>query len=117
MLNKPKFNIFKNTNYAIDGLKDIFQNEKSFKIQLIVLITSSVMVFILNLSYIKTSIMFISLFLPLLGEIVNSAIERAVDLVTLEQNNLAKKAKDAGAALVLMSYFVVFLIWISVLFY
>ena len=117
MLNKPKFNLFKSTNYAIEGLKDIFQNEKSFKIQLLAMAVLSVIVFILNLSYIKTSIMIISLFLPLLGEIANSAIERAVDLVTLEHHHLAKKAKDAGAALVFVSYFVVFLIWITVLFY
>jgi len=117
LLNKPKFNLFRNTNYAIEGLKDIFQNEKSFKIQLLAFAIFCVIVFILNLSYIKTSIMIISLFLPLLGEIANSAIERTVDLVTLEHHHLAKKAKDAGAALVLMSYFVVFLIWISVLFY
>lgn len=117
MLNKPKFNLFKNTNYAIDGLKDIFKNEKSFKLQLFAFVLSSVIVFILDLSYIKTSIMIISLFLPLLGEIANSAIERTVDLATLEHNHLAKKAKDAGAALVFISYLVVFLIWISVLFY
>jgi len=117
LLNKPKFNIFKNTGYAIEGLKDIFQNERSFKIQLLAFAILSVIIFILNLSYIKTSIMIISLFLPLLGEIANSAIERTVDLVTLEYHHLAKKAKDAGAALVFMSYFVVFLIWISILFY
>ena len=117
LLNKPKYNLFKNTNYAIEGLKDIFQNEKSFKTQLLALIILSGIIFFLNFSYIKTSIMIISLFLPLLGEIANSAIERAVDLVTLEHHHLAKKAKDAGAALVFMSYFVVFLIWMSVFFY
>ena len=117
MLNKPKYNLFKNANYAIEGLKDIFQNEKSFKMQLFALVILSVMIIFLNLSYIKTSIMIISLFLPLLGEIANSAIERTVDLVTLEHHHLAKKAKDAGAALVFMSYFVVFLIWMTILLY
>lgn len=117
MLNKPKYNLFKNTNYATDGLKDIFQNEKSFKMQLLALIILSAIIIFLNLPYIKTSIMIISLFLPLLGEIANSAIERTVDLVTLEHHHLAKKAKDAGAALVFMSYFVVFLIWVCVLVY
>ncbi len=117
MLNKPKYNLFKNTNYAIEGLKDIFQNEKSFKMQLSALVILTIIIIFLNLSYVKTAIMIISLFLPLLGEITNSAIERAVDLVTLEHHHLAKKAKDAGAALVFMSYFVVFLVWISVLLY
>lgn len=117
MLNKPKYNLFKNANYAIEGLKDIFQNEKSFKMQLFALAILSIMIIFLDLSYIKTSIMVISLFLPLLGEIANSAIERTVDLVTLKHHYLAKKAKDAGAALVFMSYFVVFLIWMTILLY
>ncbi len=117
MFNKPKYNLFKNTNYAIDGLKDIYKNEASFKAQLVAFFVLSLTALFLNLSYIKTSIMIVSLFLPLLCEVANSAIERTVDLVTLEHNELAKKAKDAGATMVFMAYFIVSTIWLLVLFY
>ncbi len=117
MFNKPKYNLFKNTNYAICGLKDIYKNETSFKAQLIAFIFLSVIAIVLNLTYIKTSIMIISLFLPLLCEVANSAIERVVDLVTLEHHELAKKAKDAGATLVFMAYFIVAIIWIVTILY
>ncbi len=116
MLNKPKYNLFKNTNYALAGLKDIFQNEKSFKAQLMAFFILGIFAFLLHLSYVKTSIMIISLFLPLICEVANSAIERTVDLVTLEHHELAKKAKDAGAALVFMAYFIVFMVWILTLY-
>ena len=117
MFNKPKYSLFKNTNYAIEGLKDIYKHEKSFKAQLIAFFILSAIAIFLNLGYIKTSIIIISLLLPLLCEIANSAIERTVDLVTLEHHHLAKKAKDAGAAMVFVAYFIVFTIWLSVIFY
>jgi diacylglycerol kinase (ATP) len=117
LLNKPKYNLFKNTNYAIAGLKDIYQNETSFKAQLIAFASLCVVALFLNLGYIKTSIMIVSLFLPLLCEVANSAIERTVDLVTLEYHELAKKAKDAGATMVFIAYIVVFVIWLLVIFY
>ncbi len=115
MFNKPKYNLLKNTNYAIAGLKDIYKNESSFKAQLLAFFLLSIVVFFLGLSYVKTSILVVSLLLPLLCEIANSAIERAVDLVTLEHNELAKKAKDAGAAMVFMAYFIVAVIWLLVI--
>ncbi len=117
MFNKPKYNLFKNTNYAICGLKDIYKNETSFKAQLLAFIILAIIATALNLTYIKTSILIISLFLPLLCEVANSAIERVVDLVTLEHHELAKKAKDAGATLVFMAYFIVAIIWIVTILY
>ena len=117
MFNKPKYNLFKNTNYAIAGIKDIFENESSFKAQLLAFFLLSVVAFIIGSSYLQISIMIVSLFLPLLCEIANSAIERTVDLVTLEHHELAKKAKDAGAAMVFMAYFIVAIVWILVIFH
>ncbi|XSZ47202.1 diacylglycerol kinase [Francisella noatunensis] len=38
------------------------------------------------------------------AEIINRAIERVVDLVTTDYHILAKKAKDAGSALVFVSF-------------
>ncbi|NOX16171.1 MAG: diacylglycerol kinase [Epsilonproteobacteria bacterium] len=117
MLNKPKYNLFKNTSYALAGLKDIIETESSFRAQLFVFAVLAILAVLLPLSYIQKSIMVIILFLPLLSEIANSAIERTVDLVTKEHHELAKKAKDAGATMVFMSYFVVTLVWIVTLLY
>ncbi len=114
MLNKPKYNLFKNTSYALAGLKDILKNESSFRTQLLAFIILGIFTLFLPLSYIQKSIMIIILFLPLLFEIANSAIERTVDLVTKEHHELAKQAKDAGATMVFMSYFVVAVVWIVV---
>lgn len=114
-LNKPKYALHKNGMYALEGLIEIFNNEVSFQIEVFLFFGMSVLVFCLNLDFVHTSILFISLFLPILAEITNSAIERTVDLVAIEYHILAKNAKDAGSALVLISLLVTALIWITVL--
>ena len=110
-LNKPKHNLFRNGGYAVEGFIDIVKNETSFKWQLLMLFTFGVIAWYLPISFAYSSLLFVSLFIPLLAEIVNSAIERVVDLVTQDYHILAKQAKDAGASLVFVSFIVTVLIW------
>ncbi|MEJ5167690.1 MAG: diacylglycerol kinase [Arcobacteraceae bacterium] len=117
MRNQPKYNFFKNTIYALQGLKDIIQNESSFKIELIIaVILLPVLVFI-ELDIIYKLLMFMSLMGMLIAEVINSAIERAVDLVTLEHHHMAGRAKDAGSAIVFLSIVVFVVVWGVCLFF
>jgi diacylglycerol kinase (ATP) len=114
-LNKPKYSLYKNGMYAVEGFKDMIQNESSFKLQILGLFSFGIIAWILPVSFGYASILFISLFLPVLAETANSAIERVVDLVTSDYHILAKQAKDIGATLVLLSLIVTLLIWILTL--
>ncbi len=114
-LNKPKHSLFKNGMYALEGLIDVTKNETSFKWQLAGLFGFGIIAWSLPIDFAYSSILFVSLFIPVISEIVNSAIERVVDLVTQDYHILAKQAKDAGAAFVLLSLFVTLLIWIFTL--
>jgi|GEM_PF-275524 len=114
-LNKPKHSLFKNGIYALEGFIDITKNETSFKWQLLMLFVMGTIAWVLPVSFGYSSILFLSLFIPVLAEVANSALERVVDLVTKEYHILAKQAKDAGATLVLLSLIVMVLIWLSVL--
>ena len=114
-LNKPKHSLYKNGMYAVEGLIDIIKNETSFKWQMLMLFVMGIVSWILPISFGYSSILFLSLFIPVLAEVANSALERVVDLVTMDYHILAKQAKDAGATLVLLSLIVTILIWISVL--
>ena len=51
----------------------------------------------------------------LLAEATNSAIERVVDLVTLEHHHMAGRAKDMGSAIVFLSIFIFVITWVIVL--
>jgi diacylglycerol kinase (ATP) len=114
-LNKPRHSLFKNGAYALEGFIEITKNETSFKWQLLMLFVLGTTAWVLPISFAHSSILFFSLFIPVLAEITNSALERVVDLVTTEYHVLAKQAKDAGATLVLLSLIVMVMIWMSVL--
>ena len=114
-LNKPKHSLFRNGLYAVEGFVDIVKNETSFKWQLLMLFVMGVVAWNLPVEFSYKSILFLSLFIPVLAEVANSAIERVVDLVTTDYHILAKQAKDAGATLVLLSLIVTLLIWIATL--
>jgi len=114
-LNKPKHSLFRNGMYALEGFVDIVKNETSFKWQLLMLFVMGVIAWNLPISFGYSSVLFISLFIPVLAEVANSSIERVVDLVTTDYHILAKQAKDAGATMVLLSLIVMALIWIFVL--
>lgn len=110
-LNKPDYTLFKNTRYALNGLAEVTRNEKSFRLQLLLFVAATVIAWVLPVSFVHHSVLSVSLFIPLMSEIINSAIERGVDLVTFEHHELAKRAKDAGAALVFVSFLAVGTIW------
>jgi len=115
MRNQPRYHFIKNTTYALKGLKDIIATENSFKIELIFFILAVVLLFLIDTSLTNKIILFSTISLVLLTEAINSAIERAIDLVTLEHEVLAGKAKDAGSAAVFISIIIALVSWSLIL--
>jgi len=110
-LNKPEYTLFKNTRYALNGLVEVTKNEKSFRLQILLFIVGMAVAWSLPIEFVYKAILAVSLFIPLIAEIINSAVERTVDLVTFDHHELAKRAKDAGAALVFLSLAMLTFIW------
>ena len=115
MRNQPKYNFFKNTTYALNGLKDLLKYETSFKIEIILAFILIPIIVIIDTTLIYKLLMFISLMGVLIAEATNSAIERAVDLVTLEHHPMAGRAKDVGSTIVLLSIVLCVIVWGSIL--
>ncbi|NPA74385.1 MAG: diacylglycerol kinase [Epsilonproteobacteria bacterium] len=115
MRRQPKYNFFKNSSYALSGLVDIFKSETSFKIEVFLLVPVLFLIWYLDVDGLKKILLFCSYFTVLIAEAVNSAIERVVDLVTLEYHEMAKKAKDAGSAIVFLSISQAVAVWIYIL--
>jgi len=110
-LNKPEYTLFKNTRYALNGLVEVTKNEKSFRLQILLFVVGMAVAWSLPIEFVYKAILAVSLFVPLIAEIINSAVERTVDLVTFDHHELAKRAKDAGAALVFLSLGMLTFIW------
>ena len=84
MRNQPKYHFFKNTRYALNGLKDIIANETSFRLEMIIVLCLLPVIFLVSLELSYKLLMFITLLGMPLAEAINSAIERVTDLITLE---------------------------------
>ena len=100
--NKSKYRgivrIFFSTKYSIQGLIYAYKNEKSLIIHGILSIIAIVLGFCLNISINQWIVLLIALGVILMIELLNTAIEAIVDMVTLEYHELAKIAKDCGSA-------------------
>jgi len=114
--NQPKYNFFKNTGYALKGLKDLIKTESSFKIELVLTIVLLPVIIFVDTALVNKALMFISLMGMLIAEASNSAIERVVDLVTLDHHKMAGRAKDVGSAVVFLSIFTFVIVWTIVLY-
>lgn len=115
MNNKPKYHLFKNTSYALNGLKHVLKTESSFKLELFCAIFIIVGIILIDTSITNKLILLVSGILVLIIELVNSAIENVVDLVTKEFAPLAKTAKDIGSTAVMFSIGLHITCWVMVL--
>jgi diacylglycerol kinase (ATP) len=70
---------------------------------------------VLDVGGIGKAMMIGSVLLVLIVELLNSAIEAAVDRISLDQHQLSKRAKDIGSAAVFLSLANVVAVWALVL--
>ncbi len=116
MRNRPGYSLWKNANYAIDGFFEVLRNETAFKIEVAISVVVWIALIFIPMPFVAKAVLALSFFPVLISELANSAIERVVDLATLEHHKLAKYAKDAGSAMVLFSVIFTILIWIATLY-
>jgi diacylglycerol kinase (ATP) len=102
--------------YSVEGFKAAFRHEDAFRQELLLTLVCIPLALWLEPDAVGRALMIGALFLVLIVELVNSAIEAVVDRVSLEKHDLAKRAKDIGSAAVLLSLINAATIWTLVLF-
>jgi len=110
--NKPKYHFFKNTQYALEGFIHAFKTETSFKIEFFLAFIVIPIIFITPFELWQQIVLLCTYFLIMIVELLNSAVENVVDLVTKEIHPLAKSAKDIGATAVMFSITLHVICWI-----
>lgn len=98
-------------HYSLDGLSAAYRHEDAFRQEVwlaLLLIPTACWLPVNNIGRI---LMIGSVLLVLIVELLNSAVEAAVDRISLENHRLAKRAKDIGSAAVLMSLVNVAVTW------
>ena len=86
--------------YAIRGIKTVWQEEQNFRIEVFCGSLAIIAALVLNVDLIPI-LLCCALVLSL--EVVNSALESIVDLVSSDYHSLAKQAKDMAAGAVLIA--------------
>lgn len=97
--------------YSLDGLKAAFRHEDAFRQEVLLALILIPLALVLGDDNIERGLMIGSVFLLLIVELLNSAIEATVDRISLENHNLAKRAKDIGSAAVLITIVNLLVLW------
>ncbi|WP_434362128.1 diacylglycerol kinase [Parasalinivibrio latis] len=105
------------TGYSIQGLRAAWKNEAAFRQELILLVIMTGITFFLPVNHIEQLLMIASLFLVVIVELLNSAVEAVVDRIGPEHHELSGRAKDIGSAAVFVSLLLVVITWGTILFF
>lgn len=101
--NQKKDPIRKSFGYAWEGIVICIKKERNMKIHCIMAVLVVIAGIILKISVTEWCICFVLFGLIMALEMVNTAVEAVVDLVTQERKPLAKIAKDTAAGAVLIA--------------
>ncbi|WP_208347033.1 diacylglycerol kinase [Pseudaestuariivita rosea] len=101
---------------SMAGFRDIWRNEEAFRIECLIFLAGIPLAFWLGSDLFMTALLIASVLLVLIVEVLNSAIEAAIDRIGLERHELSRIAKDLGSLAVLMSAFIPVLLWLSALY-
>ncbi len=99
------------TGIALQGLRAALVHEDAFRQEVLVAAIAIPAALFSSVSTIGKALLVSSIFLVLLVELLNSALEAAVDHTSLAHHPLAKRAKDIASAAVLMSIVNAAVIW------
>jgi len=105
------------TGIAWQGLRAAWQHEDAFRQELLVAAIAIPVALLLPVSLLGKAVMMASILLVLIVELINSALESAVDHTSLKKHPLAKRAKDIASAAVFLSIVNALVVWGLVLFW
>jgi diacylglycerol kinase (ATP) len=91
------------TGYSMEGLKSAYRNESAFRQETWLAVIALPLAFWVGQNWIEVALLAGSIVVLMVVELLNSAIEAAVDRIGYDIHELAKRAKDMGSAAVLLA--------------
>lgn len=101
--------------YSLQGLGAALKHEAAFRQELLVCIILIPIAIWLGNTLLERVLLIAALFLVLIIEVVNSALEALADSITLEKHPLIGRAKDLGSAAVMLTISLATIIWLAVI--
>lgn len=104
------------TKYSAQGFKGAWLTEEAFRQEAILACVLLPVAVLLPVTAVEKLLLILGLFIVLIVEVLNSAIEAVVDRFGGEIHPLSGKAKDLGSAAVLLGLIICSIIWCTILF-
>lgn len=101
--------------YSAAGLRAAFRHEDAFRQEVVAALVLIPLALWLGNSGSERALLCFSVLAVLIVELLNSAVEATVDRISLENHQLAKRAKDIGSAAVMVALLTAGLVWALVL--
>lgn len=97
--------------YSMKGLKACFIHEEAFRVEVALALVLIPLGMILGDDGVEKALLVGSVVIVLIVELLNSAVEAAIDRIGPERSELSGRAKDQGSAAVLVSMLLVATVW------
>ncbi|SFJ08780.1 diacylglycerol kinase [Thermoflavimicrobium dichotomicum] len=106
--------VLKSFRYALEGLKYTVVTQRNMRIHFFVALAVLLLSLYLPLNKMEVLVLFVTIILVIFAELINTAIEAVVDMITEEFHPLAKIAKDVAAGAVLLTAGLAVIVGLSV---
>jgi diacylglycerol kinase (ATP) len=100
--------------YSIDGLKTGW-GEPAFRQEAILAIPLVPLAFVIGANWMETAMLIAVVVFVMVTELLNTAVEAAIDRIGPEWHAISKRAKDLGSAAVMLSLLLCGGVWLAAL--
>jgi diacylglycerol kinase (ATP) len=107
--------VIRAAGYSSAGLQSAYRGESAFRQEVWLAALMLPLAAWIGRGWVETALLGGSVVWVLIVELLNSAIEAAVDRISLELHELSKRAKDIGSAAVMLSLLLCAGIWLAAL--
>jgi diacylglycerol kinase (ATP) len=103
MSSRPRPSVFESFNYAIEGVVHVLRTQRNMRIHFAIAIAVLATAAAVGVSKLELIALLLAIAFVLIAEMINTAIEGAIDVATTSFDPMAKLAKDIGAGAVLIA--------------
>jgi diacylglycerol kinase (ATP) len=107
--------VIRAAGYSMAGLQTAYRSESAFRQEFWAAVILVPLAFWVGRGWVETSVLIGSVLVMLIVELLNSAVEAAIDRVSFELHDLSKRAKDMASAAVFLSVLLCAGIWVAAL--
>jgi diacylglycerol kinase (ATP) len=105
--------VIRAAGYSVEGLIGAYKGESAFRQEFWASIVMLPLAFWLGRTWVEVALLAGTVMLVMVVELLNSAVEAAIDRISFENHELSKRAKDLGSAAVLLALILCAGVWAS----